>query len=484
MTVAPDIPVRRRWAVFAVCALSMVLVGVDTTIVNAGLPSIGAALGARTTELEWVVDAYTVALASLLITAGALADRFGRRRVFRIGLTLFGVSSVLCALAPTVSWLVAARVVQGVGDSMLNPVALAIVVTTMADRRERARALGFWGAVFGISMAVGPVLGGAFIEAFGWRALFWVNVPVIVVALILVALLIPESWGSRDRRIDLPGQALLVLILFLAVGLLIEGPRLGWTSPSAMGGYAVLAAAAVAFGRVERRTAEPLIDLSLFRRPAFSAAVTGALAAFVALTGSLLMITLTLQHVRGWDPLHAGLGMLPMAAGIVLCAPLSGQLVSRGHARVALSLAGGSTVAGAATAAMVGPTGDAGLLLTAWALVGIGAGFANAPLTTTAVSSLPVARAGVAAAITSTARQFGAALGIAAVGTIVTGISVAQIVDGAAPAWLLVGVCGAVLLGVAAVSGRPPVPEPGPAPGAAPVRSGPCRQHLRPPTDD
>ena len=464
MNLAPELPVRRRWAVFAVCALSMVLVAVDTTIVNAGLPSIGTALGAPTTELEWVVDAYTVALASLLITAGALADRFGRRRVFRIGLTLFGVSSVLCALAPTVPWLVAARVVQGVGASMLNPVALAIVVTTMADRRERARALGFWGAVFGISMAIGPVLGGALIEAFGWRAVFWVNVPVVAVALILVAILIPESHGSRTRRIDVCGQALLVLILFLAVGLIIEGPRLGWVSAVAMAGYVLLLGAAVAFARVERRTTEPLIDFDLFRSPPFSGAVAGALAAFVALTGSLLMISLTLQHARGWPPLQAGLGMLPMAVGIVLCAPLSGQLVARGHARIALLLAGGSTIVGAAAAAVAGPTDDAGVLLAAWALVGIGSGFANAPLTTTAVSSLPVARAGVAAAITSTARQFGAALGIAAVGSVVTGISVPQITAGSPPAWALVATCGAVLVGVAMVSGRHPALTPGPAP--------------------
>lgn len=472
MTLASELPVRRRWAVFAVCAVSMVLVGVDTTIVNAGLPSIGAALGAPTTELEWVVDAYTVALASLLITAGALADRFGRRRVFRIGLTLFGVSSVLCALAPTVSWLVAARVVQGVGASMLNPVALAIVVTTMADRRERARALGFWGAVFGISMAIGPVIGGALIEAFGWRALFWVNVPVIAVALILVAILIPESHGSRTRRIDLPGQALLVMMLFLAVELIIEGPRLGWVSAPAVAGYALLIGATFAFGRVERRTTEPLIDLDLFRQPPFRAAVAGALAAFVAMTGSLLMITLTLQHARDWSPLHAGLGMLPMAVGIVVCAPLSGQLVARGHARIALLVAGGSTIVGAAAAAVAGPAGGAGVLLTAWALVGIGAGFANAPLTTTAVSSLPVARAGVAAAITSTARQFGAALGIAAVGTIVTGISVPQITAVSPLAWALVATCGAVLVGVAMVSGRPLVVAKGPA-RAAPERHRP-----------
>lgn len=354
MTVAAPLDTRRRWTVFVVCGLSMVLVGLDTTIVNVGLPTIGEGLGVPTTELEWVIDAYTVALASLLITSGALADRFGRRRVFRIGLTVFGLASVACALAPTVATLIAARVVQGVGASMLNPVALAIVAHTMTDPRERAKALGFWGALFGISMAAGPVVGGALIGSFGWRSLFWINVPVIAVALVLVALVIPESWGSRGRRIDLPGQVLLAVVLFLAVGLLIEAPRWGWGSPAVLIGVAGLAAVVVAFVLVERRTKEPLLELSLFRQPIFTSAVVGAVAAFVALSGALLLITVTTQHGRGWTPLQSGLAMAPMALAIVVFAPLSGLLVSRGRAPLALLLAGVTIVTGAVTAGVAG----------------------------------------------------------------------------------------------------------------------------------
>ncbi|MGX1267512.1 EmrB/QacA subfamily drug resistance transporter [Streptomyces phaeoluteigriseus] len=292
---APPSPpgVRRRWAVLAVCALSMFLVGVDTTIVNVGLPEIGHGLGVGTHDLEWVVDAYTVVLASLLVVSGALADRWGRRRVFRCGLVVFGLASLACALAPSLGVLVAARAVQGIGASMLSPVALAIVVNAMPDPRERARAIGVWASVFGLSMAAGPVTGGALIAAFGWRSVFWINAPVIVVALVLVAVFVPESRAARVRRLDWPGQVLLTAVICTVVGVLIEGPRIGWASPAALTGYALVVAAVTGFVVVERRRDDPLMDLGLFRRPPFATAVLGATAVFVALNVSLLLNTLS-----------------------------------------------------------------------------------------------------------------------------------------------------------------------------------------------
>ncbi|MGW0415517.1 MFS transporter, partial [Streptomyces collinus] len=209
----PALSSRGRWTVLAVCCLSMFLVGLDTTVVNVGLPAVGRGLGAGTRGLEWTVDAYTVVLAGLLISSGALADRFGRRRVFRSGLAVFGVASLACAAAPSVGALVAARAVQGVGASMLSPVALAIVVNAMPDPRERARAIGVWASVFGLSMAVGPVTGGALVAGFGWRSLFWVNAPVVAVALVLSARFVPESRAARPRRLDLPGQVLLAVAM-------------------------------------------------------------------------------------------------------------------------------------------------------------------------------------------------------------------------------------------------------------------------------
>ncbi|MEU7281100.1 MFS transporter [Streptomyces sp. NPDC045431] len=450
----PPLSARGRWTVLAVCALSMFLVGLDTTIVNVGLPEIGRGLGVGTRGLEWVVDSYTVVLAALLIASGALADRFGRRRVFRTGLVVFGAASLACAVAPSLGFLVAARALQGVGASMLSPVALAIVVNAMPDPRERARAIGVWASVFGLSMAAGPVTGGALVEALGWRSVFWINAPVVVTALVLVALFVPESRGQRARRLDLPGQVLLTTVLCVAVGVLIEGPRVGWTSPWALAGYAALAAATAAFIRVELRSTEPLMDLALFRRPRFTTAVLGAVAVFVALNTTLLLTTLHLQHTRGWTPLEAGAATLPMALGATLCAPWSGGLVARRGPRRPLVLAGAFTAAGGLCMAYPGTDTSVPLLLLAHLLIGVGFGFANAPLTNTAVSGLPSSRAGVAGAVTSTARQVGAAVGVAAGGGLAAGAEPGGLADASRPGWLLVAACGAFLLLVARASGE------------------------------
>ncbi|MFJ7959137.1 MFS transporter [Streptomyces sp. NPDC096319] len=454
---APPAPLspRRRWTVLAVCALSMFLVGVDATIVNVGLPEIGRGLDVGTRGLEWVVDAYTVVMAGLLIVAGALADRLGRRRVFRYGLLVFGLASLACALAPSLGVLVAARAVQGIGASMLSPVALAIVVNAMPDPRERARAIGVWASVFGLSMAAGPVTGGALIGAFGWRAVFWFNVPVVLLALLLVALFVPESRGQRARRLDLPGQVLLTAVLGLTVGLLIEGPHIGWTSPTALAGYVLTAAAAAAFVRVELRRDEPLMDLGLFRRPPFVTAVLGATAVFVALNVTLLLSTLYLQQARGWTPLASGAATLPMALGATLCAPWSGVLVGRVGPRRPLLLAGGFTAAGGLCLARLDGHTDLWLLLVAFLLIGIGFGFANAPLTNAAVGGLPPSRAGVAGAITSTSRQVGVAVGIAVAGGLVAGADPAGLAAASRPGWLIVSACGLFLLVAARTAPRP-----------------------------
>ncbi|MFJ6352443.1 MFS transporter [Streptomyces sp. NPDC092046] len=469
-TQPPTLSARRRWTVLAVCALSMFLVGLDTTIVNVGLPAIGEGLGAGTRGLAWVVDAYTVVLAGLLVVSGALADRFGRRRVFRCGLVVFGLASLACALAPSLGVLVAARALQGVGASMLSPVALAIVVNTMPDPRERARAIGIWASVFGLSMAAGPVTGGALVDAFGWRSVFWVNAPVVVTALVLVAVFVPADPardGQRTRRLDLPGQLLLTATLGLSVGVLIEGPRIGWGSPAALACYALSATAAAAFVRVELRRPEPLMDLRLFRRPRFAGAVLGAVAVFAALNTGLLLNTLYLQHTRGWTPLAAGAATLPMALGATLCAPWSGSLTGRHGPRRPLLLAGGFTAAGGLCLVGLDPHTAVPLLLTAYLLIGIGFGFANAPLTNTAVGGLPPSRAGVAGAITSTARQIGAAVGIAVAGALVAGVAPAGLADASRPGWLLVTGCGLLLLVVARSAGatRPPSPSPSPSGG-------------------
>ncbi|MFJ8509750.1 MFS transporter [Streptomyces avermitilis] len=450
--VQPTLSARRRWTVLAVCCLSMFLVGLDTTIVNVGLPAIGHGLSVGTRGLEWTVDAYTLVLAGLLISSGALADRFGRRRVFQLGLVVFGTASLACAIAPSVGVLIAARAVQGIGASMLSPVALAIVVNAMPDPRERAQAIGVWASVFGLSMAAGPVTGGALIAGFGWRSVFWINAPVIVAALVLSAVFVPQSRAPRARPLDLPGQALLTVVIGVSVGVLIEGPRIGWTSPAALAGYGLAAVATAAFVRVESRRPEPLMDPRLFRRPVFGSAVLGAVAVFVALNVTLLLNTFYLQHTRGWTPLAAGTATLPMAVGATVCAPLSGRLVGRLGPRLPLTLAGGFITVGGLCLVGLDQHTSVLLLLSAYLLIGIGFGFANAPITNTAVSGLPPTRAGVAGAITSTARQLGSALGIAIAGGLVAATSPAGLAHASRPGWILVAACGTSLFLVARAS--------------------------------
>ena len=449
---SPVLTRRRRWTVVVVCAAAMFVVGLDTTIVNVALPDIGRSLEADTRGLEWIVDAYTIVFAGLLITSGAFADRWGRRRVFRAGLLTFGSASLLCSIAPSLEYVIAGRILQGVGASMLSPVALGIVVNAMPDPAERARAIGVWASVFGLSMAAGPVTGGALIGALGWRSVFWINAPVVVLAVVLVTVLVPESYGHPSRRLDLPGQALLVIVIGLTVGILIEGPHIGWASPRSIAGYALLFVGTAAFVSVESHREQPLIDLTLFRRSSFTGAVLAAVAVFIALSVTLLLSTFYLQNARGWSPLAAGASTLPMAVAATVCAPLAGSLVAHVGARRPLLLAGGFLSIGGLCLSRVPDHFSILLLLFAYLLVGIGIGFANAPITNTAVNSLPPERASVAGGITSTARQIGAAVGIAVAGGLVAGASPRESVDAIAPGCLLVAACGAVLLAVSCVS--------------------------------
>jgi Na+/melibiose symporter-like transporter len=278
---------------------------------------------------------------------------------------------------------------------------------------------------------------------------FWINEPVIAAAVILSALLVPESRAPRAPRLDLPGQALLTIAVSVFVGVLIEGPRIGWASSLAWTGYLVAVAAAAGFILVELRRRERLMDLGLFRRPAFTTAVLGAVALFAALNVTLLLNTLYLQHTRGWAPLAAGLATLPMALGATVCAPLSGNLTGRRGPRLPLLLAGAFTTTGALCLADLSRDTSVLLLLLSYLLIGIGFGFANAPITNTAVSGLPPARAGVAGAITSTARQVGSAIGIAIAGGLAAGVTPDHLAQASRPGWLIVAACGLFLFIVA-----------------------------------
>ncbi|HEY1322053.1 MAG TPA: MFS transporter, partial [Streptosporangiaceae bacterium] len=265
MTTASDLSRRRRFLVLAICCASALVVVMDISIVNVALPAIQRDLHASESGLQWTVDAYTLVLASFLVLAGSAADRAGRRRVFLIGLATFGLGSMLCGLAPSIGLLIAARVLQAVGGTMLNPVAMAIVAATFPDPAGRARAIGVFGSVTGLALALGPVLGGALVDGLGWHAIFWVNVPVVAAAIGSALLFVPESRAARARRVDPVGQTLVVLLLGSVVFAIIESSRLGWTSPVILGLLAVAVLSALGILSYEPRRADPLLELRLFR---------------------------------------------------------------------------------------------------------------------------------------------------------------------------------------------------------------------------
>src|SRR3954469_683249 len=328
-------PVRKR-LVLATCCLSIFIVSLDNTIVNVALPTIRRDLDASVSELQWTIDAYTLVLASLLILSRPAADRVGRARLFKLGLTLFTLGSLLCSVAPNVNLLIVARMVQAVGGSMLNPVAMSIIRNTFTDPRERAQAIGVWGGVIGLSMALGPVLGGALVEGIGWRSIFWVNVPVGLLAIALTARFVAESRAPKPRRPDPVGQVLMLVFLASLVSAIIEAPNAGWVSPQTLGLFGVAVAALVALLIYEPRRRDPLIDLRFFRSAPFSGATAIAVSAFAGLGGFLFLSTLYLQNVRGLAARPAGRGRLPMAVRMFLCAPLAGRLVGSGGPRLPL----------------------------------------------------------------------------------------------------------------------------------------------------
>src|SRR4051812_9548615 len=256
-----ELSARRKTSILLICCLSLFIVGLDVTVVNVALPSIGRGLHAGVSELQWTVDAYTVVLASLLMFSGSMGDRLGRKRTFVTGLAVFSVASLLCSLAPTVELLVAFRVLQAVGGSMLNPVAMSIVTNTFTDPRERAQAVGIWGAVFGVSMALGPVVGGTLVSAIGWRSIFWINIPVGLIAILLTLRFIPESRAPRPRRFDPVGQTLVIVLLATLTYGIIEAPSQGWTSALIVAVFAASGAALLGLLLYEPRRADPLVEL-------------------------------------------------------------------------------------------------------------------------------------------------------------------------------------------------------------------------------
>jgi EmrB/QacA subfamily drug resistance transporter len=391
--------------------------------------------------------------------SGALADRIGRRAVFQVGLSLFTLGSWLCSLAPSLSALIAFRILQGVGGSMLNPAALGIITNTFTGRAERARAIGVWDGVFGLSMALGPVLGGVLVAAAGWPGIFWANIPVGLAAVSLTALFVPDSRAPRARRGDPVGQFLVVVMLGSLAYAIIEGPAAGWRSWPIAGFFGLAALALAALVAYEPRRAEPMLDFRFFRSIPFAGANLTAVCAIASLAGFLFLSTLYLQDVRGLSALQAGLTILPMPAVMALCAPLAGRVVARGGPRVPLVVAGVALTVSSAALSRLTATTQHPYLAVSYALFGIGAGLVSPAITNAFMSGVPQAQAGMASGMNSATRQLGQSLGVAIVGSVlaasIRGPMRSGFVQAAHAGWWILAGCGyaVLLLGVLCTTG-------------------------------
>ncbi|MER5448722.1 MFS transporter [Streptomyces sp. NPDC002764] len=451
------------------------MVLLDNTITSVALPDMERRLHTTLTGLQWIVDAYVLAVAMLLLAGGVCADRFGRKRVFLGGLTVFTLSSLLCSVSTTVGWLLAARILQGIGAAALSPASLALLGSGYPDPRERVRAIGLWAGFSGIGLAAGPLAGGLLVDAFDWRAIFLINLPIGLVLLVVGLRVLGESRNPAAPPLDLPGQALSVLgVGALTFGLIEAGDR-GWTSPLILGSFAASALLLALFVVVEARTATPMLPLGLFRKRLFSVSNTAMTVVGFGLMGSGFFFSQFFVSVQGASVLRAGLETLPCSLAMVVCSPYAARIAARFGFRAVVTV--GLLLAGLGLLAMAGVQEDTGYGNVWWrlAVTGVGFGLTMSPLTGAAISSVRPQEGGLASGISSTTRQIGAVFGVAVLGAVVRTRQEhgASFGDGLDSAFLLAGVVtlvGAVFTGLWLVRARPAAPaatEPAAAPPAA-----------------
>lgn len=407
---------RASLSLLAVCT-GFFVIQLDATVVNVALPDIAHSLGASLSHLQWVVDAYTLSLAGLMLTAGSLADRLGARRVFTLGMVVFTAGSFACSLAPGLGFLVAARVIQGLGAAALLPSSLALIVHQFPDHQGRARALGAWGAAGSVGVAAGPVLGGVLIAAVGWRAIFLINVPIGLLEIWLLLAFVPEAPRRQPEPMDGGGLVLSVVALGLVTAAFIEAGALGWHDALPALLLVVGLAVAVAFVRVERALRAPMLPLSLFSSRPFSAAVVVGLCFNLSLYGALLCLSIYLQQTRGDSALRTGLLLLPMAVMVALGSVVSGRLTGRTGHRVPMLIGLLIGAAGALVLAQVSSHTSVTVIVVGTLALGL-CSIAMPAMSSLAVGAAPSARAGLASGVLNSARQSGGALGVAVLGSL------------------------------------------------------------------
>src|ERR687896_249425 len=424
--------IKTKWWTLGVVSVATFMLLLDITVVNTALPSIEEDLGATFTELQWVVDAYTLPLAALVLTAGVLADRLGRRRVFAAGLVIFTVASLLAGFAPDPTFLNLSRGLQGVGGAIMFAVSLALIAQEFKPGRERGMAMGVYGATIGVSVAFGPVVGGALVEGIGWESIFFLNVPVGIAAVALTYAKLAESRDPNASRIDWAGLVTFSSALFLLVFGLLRGNEEGWGSTMIVGLLGGAAALLVVFIAIETRVKQPMLPLHLFRKPAFTGVQFAALAVSASMFALFLYLTFYLQGYLGHDPLEAGLRYLPFTIVNFFVAAATGALISKVPARVMLSVGLGVTGLGLLLMGGLDPTDEWTALLGGFLLGGAGVGLINPVIADVALSVVPKEQSGMAAGINDTFRQVGIAVGIAAWGAIFLGRGAAKVEEVAA----------------------------------------------------
>lgn len=422
----------RRWLILAVLCLALLVTGIDGTIVNVALPSLVRELHASSSQLQWVVDGYTIVFASFLLIAGNTGDRLGRKGCFVGGLVLFGGGSLGCSLVHSPGVLILTRGVQGFGAAFIMPATLSILTNVFRDDQERARAISLWAGVSGLGVAIGPLAGGFLLQHFWWGSIFLVNVPIVAAAIVAAVIVVPDSRDPGAPALDLLGTALSTVGLIALLYGIIEGPSTGWTEPRIVAAFVAAVVLLTAFVVWERHVDHPILEVGFFANPRFTAASVAVTLVFFAMFGSLFFISQFLQFVLGCTPLQSGERLLPVAAVLMITAPLSAKLVARVGTK--LVVAGGLLLVTAALMlfSTVRASSGYGLVATVLVVIGIGMGLAMAPATDSIMGSLPPEKSGVGSAMNDTTREVGGALGVAIMGSVTTALYGSQFASGAA----------------------------------------------------
>jgi EmrB/QacA subfamily drug resistance transporter len=419
---------QRRWLILAVLCFSLLVIVLDNSILNVAIPTIVTELGATNSQLQWIIDAYTLVFAGLLLTAGSIGDRYGRRGALQAGFVVFGLGSVASALATSADQLIATRAFMGVGGALIMPATLSIITNVFPDE-ERGRAIGVWAGVAGLGAALGPLTGGFLVEHFYWGSVFLVNVPIVIVGIIAGFVLIPTSKDPTSPKLDPLGAVLSIGGLVAVLYGLIEAPAEGWTSQVILTAFAVGVVALGAFAAWELHTDHPMLDLRFFANPRFSAASGSITLVFFAMFGSMFLLTQYLQFVLAYTPLETGIRMLPFAATMMVAAPTSARITEKIGTKAIV--AGGLTLVTLGLVSMTGLQVDTSYPGVVWRLmlIALGMAFVMAPATESVMGSLPLAKAGVGSAVNDTTRQVGGALGVAVVGSVLASVYGSEVGD-------------------------------------------------------